>query len=422
MRRLFLLAIGLYVVLSAAHAMPAKAGGAAAEGEQCRDTIIRPVLMNDSLMIPYVYKVNKYHIIPPYGEVKVVNSFLKKILITPRYHLQNVKIYGSASPEGPWKWNVFLGNSRARALANYLFENAGLAENDVEITGLAEEWKGTVDSLITHPKFPYRDSIISIIRNTPGSRERKIRIKRIENGRIWHRLITELFPPLRNTRIIISYYELNSPVNGRLTGMATAPEIPQIELCPLPMPIYRPQRERFYAIKTNALFLAALCANIGFEAELWPKTSIDIPFWYSPYDIRKPDRKIRLLGIQPEFRYWLGKKAGKGFYLGAHGHIFGFNIALNDKARYQDPNRALWGAGLGAGFAWSFGKNGHFYLDCGMGAGYANIVYDKYRNWPLGPVVSPKFESHLKKNYWGVTRLNLSVGYKWYRARKSSRK
>lgn len=389
---------------------------------EMKDSIIRPSLMNDTLIIPYVYKVNKYEIIPPYGMVDTINTLIKKILINPQYKLCDVNIWGSASPEGPWQGNVFLGKQRAEALANFFYKNAGLTPEHVTIKGLAEEWQGTVDSLMTHPNFPYRDSILSIIKNVPNLEQRKAKIKMIENGRIWSRLIAEIFPPLRNTRVIINYYQyvssFISPPNN-LIDLRYSPAL----VCPPSVEIPNfPPRDRFYSVKTNALFLAALCANIGFEMELFPKTSIDIPFWYSPYDIKRPDRKIRLLGIQPEFRYWLGEKAGDGLYLGMHGHVFGFNIALNDHARYQDPNRALWGGGIGTGYACSFGNKKHFYLDCGIGVGYANIVYDKYRNYASGPDVSPKFESGIKKDYWGITRLNISVGYKWLKPRKTAKK
>lgn len=399
--------------------------------QEMRDSIIRPSLMNDTLIIPYVYKVNKYEIIPPYGMVDTINTLIKKILTTPQYKLCDVNIWGSASPEGTWQGNVLLGKRRAEALANFFYKHAGLTPEYVTIKGLAEDWEGTVDSLMTHPDFPYKDSILSIIKNVPNLEQRKAKIKMIENGRIWQRLITEIFPPLRNTRVIINYYQYVSTITpppknlinlrNEVKLFGYSPVLNHVCLTPVEIQNF-PPRERFYAIKTNALFWAALCANIGFEMELFPKTSIDIPFWYSPYDIKRPDRKIRLFGSQPEFRYWLGEKAGDGLYLGLHGHVFGFNIALNDHARYQDPNRALWGGGIGTGYACSFGNKKHFYLDCGIGIGYANIVYDKYRNYASGPDVSPKFESSIKKDYWGITRLNISVGYKWCKPRKTAKR
>lgn len=384
--------------------------------ENFQDSIIKPKLLSDTITIPYVYKVNKYHIVPPYGKVDTLGEAINYILATPHLKLTSVQIFGSASPEGPWLWNVFLGESRAKALVNYLTEHTAIDPQMIKYEGLAEEWRGMVDSLETHPSFPYRDSILSIVSNEPNKEQRKVLIKKIENGKIWSRLIREIFPPLRNARVKIDYYTLLPPIpigQIRLANVDRTPifaDLPQIPVEPF-------EYMRFYAVKTNVAFLAAACANIGFEAELWPKWSLDLPFWYSPYDIKKPTRKIRLLGIQPELRYWTGERAGDGAYVGVHGHVFGFNVALDDQTRYQDPNRALWGVGLGAGYAWSFGKGKHFYLDCGLGVGYANIIYDKYRNWSGGPDVSPRYESHLKKDYWGLTRFNISVGYKWYKPR-----
>lgn len=46
-----------------------------------------------------------------------------------------------------------------------------------------------------------------------------------------------------------------------------------------------------------------------------------------------------------------------GHFIGLHTHVAGFNVAINDKARYQDPNHALWGMGLSYGYAFSWGKD-----------------------------------------------------------------
>ena len=131
--------------------------------ENFQDSIIKP-----TITIPYVYKVNKYHIVPPYGKVDTLGEAINYILATPHLKLTSVQIFGSASPEGPWLWNVFLGESRAKALVNYLTEHTAIDPQMIKYEGLAEEWRGMVDSLETHPSFPYRDSILSIVSNEPN--------------------------------------------------------------------------------------------------------------------------------------------------------------------------------------------------------------------------------------------------------------
>lgn len=168
---------------------------------------------------------------------------------------------------------------------------------------------------------------------------------------------------------------------------------------------------RFWSVKTNALFLAVLVANLGFEVELWRKWSLDVPVWYSPYNITST-WKLRLLAVQPEIRYWR-EKAGKGHFFGLHTHVAGFNVAINKHERYQDPNHALWGMGLSYGYATHLDKHKRWGLEFNLGVGFAEYQYDVYRNWTNGP----KFRSG-SDWYWGITKAGISLSYKWYKERK----
>ena len=172
------------------------------------------------------------------------------------------------------------------------------------------------------------------------------------------------------------------------------------------------RKERFAAVKTNLLWDAALCANLGVEIELWPHWSLDVPVWYSPYDITERCR-IRLLATQPEVRYWL-KDAGQGHYFGVHASVIGFNVSFNGDFRYQDPDRAAFGVGIGYGYALHLDKARRWSIEAQIGAGYIDYKYIKYRNTDRnGAEVSRG-----KGTYWGVTRAGLTVAYKFYCERK----
>ena len=72
------------------------------------------------------------------------------------------------------------------------------------------------------------------------------------------------------------------------------------------------------------MFVAALTANLGIEISPFSHWSFDLPVWYSPYNIT-PERKLRLLAVQPEIRWW-SKEAMKGHFIGLHTHVAGFNV------------------------------------------------------------------------------------------------
>lgn len=368
----------------------------------------------DTDIVPVVYKVNKWDATPG-AMADTLCQVIESVLHDSRVRMAYVWVGGSASPEGPLRWNSLLGERRAQVLADYLVGHTSLKPEQLRVENLREDWNSVVRSL-QGIEFPHRDEIISIIETEPDTLRRKAKIRAIDGGRAWSKLVREVFPPFRNARmVIVCHAEVSEPIVSaaepvRLPETQTLYRpiaIPRIEL---PAPEYR-----FFAVKTNALFLAALCANLGFEVELWPKWSLDVPVWYSPYDIVRPTRKIRLLATQPEVRYWL-KKAGEGHFFGLHTHIVGFNIALDDNGRYQDPNHALWGMGLSYGFAMHLDKAKHWGLEFNLGAGFAEYDYDVYYNRLNGQ----KFRSG-SAVYFGITRAGISLSYKWHKQRKYRR-
>ncbi len=223
---------------------------------------------------------------------------------------------------------------------------------------------------------------------------------------------------MRNARLaIVSVYPKFEPIASEVALMR--PPMMALTQDDLRSPnfllatINEPQSIRWkIAVKNNLLFDAVLVANLGVEISPWTHWSLDIPVWYSPYNISST-RNIRLLAVQPEIRWW-SKEAMNGHFVGLHTHVAGFNIALNDYARYQDPNHALWGLGVSYGYAMTLGKSAHWGLEFTLGAGFAQYHYDAYRNASNGP----KFRSG-SDCYWGITRAGVTLSYRWTLLRKN---
>lgn len=385
-----------------------------------KEKIDSPLVYANTNLIPVVFKVNKY-VLHPNEQLDSLVALIERVKSDPRVKLAYVWIGGSASPEGPVKWNKQLGHYRSEALHRFLVDNTTLDDSLIRVENLWEDWYST-ERALQRIDFPHKQQILDIISEEADYKKRKQRIKAIDNEKTWWKLINEVFPPFRNARMVIVCHEEFQPVSLPLTPTEPVAVKPVVKLNPIaphpsPRPALRltpPREDRFYAVKTNTLFIAALTANIGFEAELWRHWSIDAPFWYSPYDIVRPTRKLRLLATQPELRWWTGEKAGEGHFIGAHLHVVGFNVAINDHGRYQDPNHALFGGGIGYGYAHSFGKAKQWLFEMNIGVGYADFKYDVYRNWYNGPRYIKGIHSH----YWGVTRAGVNIGYKWYKDRK----
>lgn len=366
-------------------------------------------------IVPVIYPVNRSDF-KANQELDSIVSVINNLQQDKRVNLSYVWVGGSASPEGPAQWNRTLGERRAKALADYLLKNTKLPETKLRVENLGEDWY-SLSNVLRNSNLYYRDTVLTIIADEPDFEKRKHQIQAIDHSRVWWSMVRNVFPPFRNARmVIVCASEPPMPLGLKpldaqdLLHRSAQPSIAPVAV--FPSDRQESPDTRFFALKTNALFLGGLIANLSFETELWRHWSLDFPVYYSPYNLFKDSRKLRLLAIQPEVRYWLGK-AGEGHFFGLHGHVAGFNVAVNDHGRYQDPNHALWGLGIGYGYTFNFGKEKRWGLELNIGAGFADYEYDAYRNWENGP----KYRSGSDR-YWGITRAGISIFYKWYKNRK----
>lgn len=369
-------------------------------------------------LVPVIYKVNKYTLFPN-AQTDSILSLIRWAQQDLRVRLAYVWIGGSASPEGPVRWNRQLGDYRSRALADYILSHTTLPASQLRVQNLAEDWE-SVQWALRGSDFPHRDDILRIIDTEPDWARRKQQIRALDNGRTWTRLVRTVFPPFRNSRMVIVCLE-----QPGVPDMACyeAPPVTDLatdrfaRLTPLPVALPEPaESRRVILLKSNLLAVAAaLVANLGFEVELAPHWSLDVPVYYSPYDLFKETRKVRVLATQPEVRYWFSGVSRRHF-IGLHTHVAGFNIALNDRGRYQDPNHALWGMGLSYGYALPFGKDDRWGAEFNVGFGFADYKYDEYENIGIRP--GQRVYSSGSKCYWGVTRAAVTLSYKWYVGKK----
>ena len=73
--------------------------------------------------------------------------------------------------------------------------------------------------------------------------------------------------------------------------------------------------------------------------------------------------------------------------------------------RYQDPNHAAFGLGIGYGFAFHLDKARRWSMEAQIGAGYLSYKWIKYHNTGLnGAEVSRGGGT-----YWGLTRAGIAI-------------
>lgn len=160
---------------------------------------------------------------------------------------------------------------------------------------------------------------------------------------------------------------------------------------------------RYVAVKTNLAAWAGTIMNLVADVQLSEHFSVELPVLWCPWYV-SDKHAVKTFTIQPEARYWLSKP-GKGHFFGVHAHVGWFNVKWN-RDRYQDTDRPLLGAGISYGYLLPF--NEHWAGEFTLGAGYANMRYDTWYNIDNGARIDTR-----TKNYWGITRVGLSVVYRF---------
>lgn len=330
--------------------------------------------------------------------------------------LNSIDIVAYASPEGSFTLNRKLARKRAENISAYLRGNMPFLSGslfNVQPKGI--DWNGLA-AMVEASDMRYRSEALNILRNVPETTYRNgrlvdSRLKRLmdlRGGRPYNYMLTHFFPELRaaGAYVICDFVRIAQPaipINkpNESNGTNEANEVDAA------IPVANELPERDYdrwAIKSNALYLAAGVTNIGGEYAFHPHWSVDFPLVYSPYTLARTYR-MRFLYIQPEARYWLDRPM-KGHFFGVHLHAGVFNVSLDNKNRYQSE-KGFHGAGISYGYAMPLSRR--WSMEFTVGVGYAFTRYCTYYNVPNGL----RYEKDRPYNYWGLTKLGLNFVYRF---------
>ncbi len=173
-------------------------------------------------------------------------------------------------------------------------------------------------------------------------------------------------------------------------------------------------RAQVFGIKTNLLSDAFMNVNLGVEAALAPKWTLDVEGQLNDWTLSH-GRRWKHWAVQPEARYWLCDRFA-GHFIGVHVHggqfnIGGFNGRYHflgtDARKLADYRYQGWfvGAGIAYGYAWVLGT--HWNMEAEVGIGYSYTKYDTYPCANCGT----KVDEDKHHNYVGPTRLAVNLVY-----------
>lgn len=162
------------------------------------------IYFTGGFVTPVHFAVNR-DVPQPNDRLEPAFGLLDEIRHDPVYRLTYIWIGGSASPEGPTDWNLRLGQRRADALTRLIGDQTGLSAEWFRTDNLGEDWTSFERMLASDRHIPKRDEVLEILRSTPDNEARKRKIRDLDGGQTWQQIIRELFPPLRNARMVIVY-------------------------------------------------------------------------------------------------------------------------------------------------------------------------------------------------------------------------
>ena len=162
-------------------------------------------------------------------------------------------------------------------------------------------------------------------------------------------------------------------------------------------------------VKTNTLYWLTTTPNLGVEVSAGRNWSMDLSANFNPFTFsgsKASNPKMLHWLVQPELRYWPCKVFERQFW-GIHGVYADYNMGGVKFIPFLKDHRykgTLAGGGISYGYHWAIGK--YWGLEASLGVGYLRMEYDKYVCGTCG-----ELEGRFKRNYFGPTKLALSVIY-----------
>ena len=338
------------------------------------------------------------------------------------YLLQEVSFRGAASPEGSYQLNVSLASRRMRALERFIRSKVSIPDSIVKYDDTYIRWD-YLKREVSRSDLPNKEDILRIL-NEEGHLvsyfrgnqvdDRIVKLKQLDNGQTWNELHRRYFQAMREAYVV---FELRRQVIHSLQA-ETAPvqqqSAAQSQLLrrstptsPSALDAYAASWHPKWYINTNALALSMGITSLGAEYAFAKHWSVAVPLMYSGWNYFTETIKFRTLAVQPELRYWFDQDH-KNWFIGAHGAVAYYNVAVDGALRYQDKDgeRPAYGGGLSFGYRLPFKKNTRWSIDFAIGAGVYSLQYDAFHN-----VENGKFISTHAKTYIGVDNASITLNY-----------
>ena len=405
-----------------------------------------------------IFRVNR-------AELSPNDSLLKELeeVIIPRINRDSLRLCrmvlrGAASPEGSLAFNRLLGQRRTDTLCNFLRARLNIPVDYNFSTETVSEDYRLLCALMRRAEDPALSTVQALCDQYLPKLNYitlKSRLKKVDGGRLWRRLLRDYYPELRATRFILFLFFEDAketqivppiPQDTVVTETPDTLEIPEVIDVPEP-PVKsgdgRFIRREVLSVKTNLLFDFAYmpgynrwCPIPNVALEYYPLhghftfgASLDFPWWQH----HNEHKFFEIRNYQLEARYYLrsgdirtnppgGGMAFRGLYFQGYVHGGLYSICFDENNGWEGEGI---GAGVGLGWVQPLGKSRRWRLEFGVQFGFFFTKYDPYvyehpiykdfkdnryyYNWLFDP---DDFNRRAHRFTWfGPTRVGITLTY-----------
>ena len=155
------------------------------------------------------FPVNQIKIYPDYrnnqSELEKIISTIELVKNDKNTKITEIDIEGYASPEGSFKTNTRLAQSRAEALKNYVQGLYHFEKDFIKVNSVPEDWEG-LRNYVANSDFIQKDEMLTIIDDeTLDYDTRELRLRTIDGGKAYATLLKECYPALRHSDYKVQY-------------------------------------------------------------------------------------------------------------------------------------------------------------------------------------------------------------------------
>lgn len=170
------------------------------------------ILRKESGMLYVFFPLDKWTLLHDFrnnaATLDTIVSITRQIMADTTSTVKLIQIIGLASPEGPVKRNLLLGENRAIALRDYVQTHVDtpMPDSMFELCNGGEAWN-ELRSQVEELDIEGRDQLLDIIDNTPDPDLRERRMKALNGGKTYAYLKDNVLRDQRNSGYIRIYYD-----------------------------------------------------------------------------------------------------------------------------------------------------------------------------------------------------------------------